>query len=102
MRNQRESGVQTALPEKLEELLNRFAERTEELTPAEWGILQLYIQGNTLEEVAQQCFISVNTAKKHNTNINRKLHVANREELLLYIDIFRRCGRLSLLSGQKH
>ena len=47
-----------------------------------------------MEEVAARSFISVNTVKKHNTNINRKLGVTTREELMLYIDLFRRCGRI--------
>ena len=57
-------------------------------------VLQFYIDGYTIEEVAARAFISVNTVKKHNTNINRKLEVSNREELMLYIDLFRRSGRI--------
>ena len=41
------------------------------------------------------------TAKKHNTNINRKLGVTSREELMLYIDLFRRCGRLDEIAAPR-
>ena len=61
-------------------------------------VLQYYIDGYKIEEIAARAFISVNTAKKHNTNINRKLGVTTREELMLYIDLFRRCGRLEQIA----
>ena len=53
----------------------------------------VWIAGS-LAFLAARAYISVATAKKHNTNINRKLGVTSREELMLYIDLFRRCGRL--------
>ena len=62
-------------------------------------VLQYYIDGCSLEEVAARAYISVATAKKHNTNINRKLGVTSREELMLYIDLFRRCGRLGEIAA---
>ena len=86
------------LPPNVEELFQVFVERTQKLTPMEHTVLQYYIDGYTIEEVAEKSFISVNTVKKHNTNINRKLGVTNREELLLYIDLFRRCGRIDDIS----
>lgn len=82
------------MPPEIENLMQNFVESVQKLTPMEKTVFQYYIEGHTLEEVSQLSFISLNTAKKHNTNINRKLGVSNREELLLYIDIFRRCGRL--------
>ena len=69
------------------------------LTPMERTVLQYYIDGCSLEEVAARAYISVATAKKHNTNINRKLGVTSREELMLYIDLFRRCGRLDEIAA---
>ena len=90
---------QSALPPNVEELLQDFADKVSRLTPMEKTVLQYYIDGCSIEEVAAQAFISINTVKKHNTNINRKLEVSNREELMLYIDLFRRCGRLEEISS---
>ena len=82
------------LPPNIEILFQEFSEKVAKLTPMERTVLQFYIDGYTIEEVAARAFISVNTVKKHNTNINRKLEVSNREELMLYIDLFRRAGRI--------
>ena len=48
---------------------------------------------------AERSFVSVATVRKHNTSINRKLEVSNREELMVYVDLFRRCGRLEELKN---
>lgn len=87
------------LPQNIEELLSGFRDRVQTLTPMERTVLQYYIDGCSLEEVAARAYISVSTAKKHNTNINRKLGVTPREELMLYIDLFRRCGRLDEIAA---
>lgn len=87
------------LPQNIEELLSGFRDRVQTLTPMERTVLQYYIDGYSLEEVAARAYISVSTAKKHNTNINRKLGVTPREELMLYIDLFRRCGRLDEIAA---
>ena len=56
---------------------------------------------NNTPKLAARAYISVATAKKHNTNINRKLGVTSREELMLYIDLFRRCGRLDEIAAPR-
>lgn len=89
------------LPPDIEELFRSFARRVATLTPTERMVLQYFIEGCTLEEVAEKAFISINTAKKHNSNLNRKLELRSREELILYIDLFRRAGRLSEISYQQ-
>ena len=89
------------LPPNIEELFASFTERVNTLTPTERKVLQCYIDGYTVEEFAEKNFISITTAKKHNTNLNRKLGVGSREELFLYIDLFRRSGRLEEITYQK-
>lgn len=89
------------LPPNIEELLSGFRDRVQTLTPMERTVLQYYIDGCSLEEVAARAYISVSTAKKHNTNINRKLGVTSREEFMLYIDLFRRCGRLDEIAAPR-
>ena len=89
------------MPADVQELFDTFAQKVNTLTPTERLVLQHFIDGYSLEEIAVKNFISVNTAKKHNTNLNRKLGVSSREELFLYIDLFRRCGRLDEITYQK-
>ena len=82
------------LPPNVEDLFHTFSERVATLTSTERTILQYFIDGYSLEEIASTAYISINTVKKHNTNINKKLGVSSRDELMLYIDLFRRTGRL--------
>lgn len=85
------------LPSDIEELFSSFAQRAATLTPAEHNILKYYSDGKTISEVAEEACISINTVRRHNANIYQKLGVGSREELLLYIELFRRCDRLEQL-----
>lgn len=87
-----------SIPQAIEELFEEFKVRVQTLTQMERTVLQYYIDGCSMEDIAEKSFISISTVKKHNTNINRKLHVTSREELMLYIELFRRCGRLEDIS----
>lgn len=82
------------LPENIEEMLLSFQKRTKTLTPAEKTLLKYYSLDYSLEEIADFMFISIGTAKKHNTNMNRKLEISSRSQLMVYIELFRRCNRL--------
>lgn len=95
----KEEGQERGLPPKIESFLTGFCERVQTLTPMERTVLQYYIDGYGIEEISKKAFISINTVKKHNTNINRKLNVSTREELKLYIEIFRRCGKLDEITS---
>ena len=86
------------IPPNIEEMLEAFALRVETLTPAERKVLQYYIEGYTIQEIASLLYISIGTARKHNTNMNRKLGITAREELMLYIDLFRKCNQLDKLT----
>lgn len=86
------------LPPDIELLFQEFTKKVSTLTPMERTVLQHYIDGCTIEDVASKAFISIYTVKKHNTNMNRKLEVSNREELMLYIELFRRSGRIEEIS----
>lgn len=87
----------TRLPSNIEELFASFAQKAASLTPTERNILKYYADGKSINEVADQACISINTVRRHNANIYQKLEVGSREELLLYIELFRRCDRLSEL-----
>lgn len=83
------------LPEDIEELFNDFSEKAKMLTPTEKTIIKYYAEGKEIHEIPELCFISINTVRKHNANIYQKLEIGSREELILYIELFRRSGRLN-------
>ena len=86
------------LPEGIREMFDTFVERTHSLTEAERNILNYYIQGYQIMDIPELAYISMSTVRKHNRSIYEKLHVASKDELMLYIDLLRRCGRLGDIS----
>ncbi len=95
------NASEVMLPSDIEELFVEFENRVKTLTPTERTVLQYYIDGCSLEEIAEKSYISINTAKKHNTNLNKKLGISSRDELQLYIELFRRGNRLEEISYSK-
>ena len=91
--------VEEKLPENISILFDNFAENVKKLSPAEWVVMRLYIEGHEIAEIPDLAFISITTVRKHNRNIYEKLEVASRDELMLYIDLFRRCNRLDELTA---
>lgn len=83
-----------ALPPDVEDLFAAFSARAANLTATERSILQHYADGRETSEVAELAFISIHTVRKHNANIYQKLEVGSRDELMLYLELFRRCNRL--------
>ncbi len=96
--NEKISQTANALPPNIEELFHTFSERAKTLSTAERGILKYYIDGHEITEIPDLAFVSIHTVKKHNSNIYQKLGIASRDELMLYIDLFRRLDRLSELT----
>ena len=89
---------ENALPPDMEELFRSFADRAKTLSTAERTIMKYYIDGHEITEIPELAFISIHTVKKHNSNIYQKLGISSRDELMLYIDLFRRLGRLNELT----
>jgi len=87
-------------PENMERFFEAFFEKVRTLTPAEQRILRYYIDGHEISEIPELACISIHTVKKHNHNIYQKLEISSRDELLLHIDLLRRCGKLGTLIGQ--
>ena len=87
-----------ALPPGMEDMFRSFADKTKNLSSAERRILNYYIDGHDIAEIPDLAFISIHTVKKHNRSIFQKLEIASRDELMLYIELFRCCGRLDELS----
>ena len=89
------------LPPGMEDLFAGFAQRVNTLSGAERRILNYYIDGHDTVDIPDLAFISIHTVKKHNHSIYQKLGVASRDELMLYIELFRCCGRLDELTGSQ-
>lgn len=86
-----------ALPPNMEDMFRHFAEKVKTLSSAERRILNYYIAGHEIAELPELVFVSINTVKKHNRSIYQKLGIASRDELMLYIELFRCCDRLNEL-----
>ena len=87
-----------ALPSGMEDMFRGFAEKAKTLSSAERRILNYYIDGYDIADVPELAFISIHTVKKHNRSIYQKLEIASRDELMLYIELFRCCDRLEALT----
>lgn len=71
-----------------DEVESTFEQDTEftallKLTRTEKKIVTLLINGASVSDVAERCFISENTVKNHKKNIYRKLQVSTQPELIL-------------------
>lgn len=88
---------QGELPPNIAELFDQFVSRKDLLTEAERNILRYYIDGHEIAEIPDLAFISMSTVRKHNRSIYEKLDVSSRDELMLYIDLLRRCERIQEL-----
>ena len=89
--------IEEKLPENVAILFDKFAENAKQLSPAEWIVMKLYIEGCEIADIPDKAFISMATVRKHNRSIYEKLEVSSRDELMLYIDLFRRSNRLDEL-----
>ncbi|MBE7018166.1 MAG: hypothetical protein E7420_08505 [Ruminococcaceae bacterium] len=89
------------LPPAMEELFKAFSEKAKTLSSAEHRILKYYIDGYDTADIPELAFVSIHTVKKHNHSIYQKLNVSSRDELMLYIELFRCCGWLDKLSDEQ-
>jgi DNA-binding CsgD family transcriptional regulator len=85
------------LPPNMEEMFHNFSQKVKTLSSAERRIVNYYIEGYEIAEIPELAFISIHTVKKHNRNIYQKLDISSRDELMLYIELFRCCDRLEEL-----
>ncbi len=89
-----------ALPPGMEDMFRSFGEKAKTLSVAERRILNYYIDGHDIGQIPELAFISIHTVKKHNRSIYQKLGISSRDELMLYIELFRCCGRLEEIIGE--
>jgi DNA-binding CsgD family transcriptional regulator len=76
-------------------LFEDFIARVKTLTPTEKTIFRHYSEGKTNSEILSLMYISISTFKTHNSHIYNKLGISSREELLLYVKLIQKSGRLS-------
>ncbi len=55
-----------------------------DLTEREWEVLNLVVQGNSNQQIAEALVISITTVKAHISNILSKLQVASRTEAIAF------------------
>ena len=79
------------------ELFERFAQNVKTLTNAEYNIFRYYMNGYEVAQIPTAACVSMSTVKKHNGNIYRKLEISSNEELMMYLDLFRRCDCIEKL-----
>ena len=89
------------LPPAMEDLFKSFSEKANTLSSAERRILKYYIDGYDTADIPDLAFVSIHTVKKHNHSIYQKLNVSSRDELMLYIELFRCCGWLDKLTADQ-
>ena len=99
-RSEDEKIIEEKLPENVAILFDRFVENTKKLSPAEWIVMKLYIEGCEIADIPDKAFISMATVRKHNRSIYEKLEVSSRDELMLDIDLFRRSDRIDELLAE--
>lgn len=85
------------LPPDMAELFEHFARNVKTLTNAEYNIFRYYMNGYEVAQIPTAACVSMSTVKKHNGNIYRKLEISSNEELMMYLDLFRRCGCIEKL-----
>ena len=61
-----------------------FVEHLNTLTPTEYRIYHLYLEGHNQNEIADILDIKLNTIKYHNKNIYSKLGISSRKQLVRY------------------
>lgn len=85
------------LPPNMLELFEHFACNVKTLTHAEYNIFQYYMNGYEVAQIPTAACISMSTVKKHNGNIYKKLEISSNDELMMYLDLFRRCDCIEKL-----
>ena len=73
--------------------LDKFLDRSRELTPAEREVFKLYSEGYTANQIAAKLCLSINTIKTHSKRIYSKLEVSSREEIILYVALLKEIGK---------
>ncbi|MDR1832928.1 MAG: LuxR family transcriptional regulator [Fusobacteriaceae bacterium] len=74
-------------------ILDDFIAAARTLTPTEMVLFQYYAEGRNSEDIKKAMFISEGTLRVHSTHLYQKLKVANKNELLVYLDLIKKSGK---------
>ncbi len=85
--------TRSSVPEYVRRLLDAFGESVkiappvpskliDPLSQREVEVLRLIVDGSTNQEIAHELVLTVNTVKRHISNIFRKLEVSNRAQAI--------------------
>lgn len=66
-----------------------FLANIETLSKAERTVFDLYVEGFSAPEIAEQLHVTIHTVKSHNRRIYAKLNISSRKELLLFINMMK-------------
>ena len=76
-------------PSEIVTAYERFLQNLKTLSTAERSVFNLYLDGKTAQEIAEELFITINTVKFHNGNIYKKLGVSSLKELKVYMGMMK-------------
>ena len=76
--------VSPQLTELLLPLPQEPSQALNQLTPAEWRVLQAISREHTSRQIAEQLFVSLKTIENHRSNICRKLQLEGKNSLLRF------------------
>ncbi|MDR1835944.1 MAG: LuxR family transcriptional regulator [Fusobacteriaceae bacterium] len=79
--------------EIIRNILDDFIAAARTLTPTEMVLFQYYAEGRNSEDIKKAMFISEGTLRVHSTHLYQKLKVANKNELLVYLDLIKKSGK---------
>lgn len=67
-------------PHAAETVNDEFLQRLSVLTPKQFRVLMMLVEGRTNSEIADECFVTIATIKAHLGEIYKKLEVSNRTQ----------------------
>ena len=92
-----DNSFTSKLPPHIIALSDRFVQNVKKLDAEERIIFDYYLNKYNIEEISAVSYISMESIEKYNQSIYKKLLVKSLDELLLYIDLFKFCGRIGEL-----
>ena len=90
----KDNGNKDRLPVYIEEMLANFKKRIGNLDDKERKILSYYEQKYEITDIVESEYITIDELRLINQGIYEKLGLTSKDELMIYIDLFRSLGRI--------
>ena len=74
------------------DLFYDFIAGVRKLTPTEKEVFLSHAERKSSSDITAAMFFTINTLKMHNKHIYKKLGVASKDELVLYVKLIRKSG----------